>query len=104
MKKEIIPHLSFRVATYEDIQYMLHKSIENDSFDGLMLRKYPSLKEKLEGVKDKDERKGIEKKFFIDTLSQNKEESKEKALLFQKEWDKIEVGVMKAFSDIVEQE
>ena len=104
MKKEIIPHLSFRVAKYEDIQYMLHKSIEEDIFDGAVLRKYTSLKEKLEGVTDKDKRKEIEKSFFIDTISQNKKELEEKAVLFQEEWDRFEEGVMKTLSDIVEQE
>lgn len=103
-ENNVIPHCTFRPAKLEDIFYMLHKTVENNMFDGMIYKVYPELRELLSDTGDEEERKNIENRFFSEVLAEEQESLQKSTLLFQKEWDLIEAKVVETLSGIVEQE
>jgi hypothetical protein len=100
----MIPQVKFQISRIDEtLDVIMHflNSNEGSHNQDQIFEKYPLLEEKLRGVEE-DKKREIVKNFF------NKFETKNKKIFelilneFQKEWDKINNGIMKALEEVNE--
>ena len=106
MKPKKYPKVEFKPASLEHIIGLINNFLNPRkgewNWSHFILSKYPLLDKKLKNVKEISKRKKITRLFFRQFLLKNKNLIKNKAVLFQKEWDKINDEYMKILPLVLE--
>jgi hypothetical protein len=108
MAGKIIPKVKFSVAprdkTFPPIHYFLNPPKWDWDWSGAIYSNYPQLKVKLMDVKNKTQRRKIEYAFFKETFQKERPQLEKRSKQFQRDWDKINDGVMRVLSEVVEED
>ena len=103
-----IPKVEFSVVPLDKIFSLIHyllNPVKGDwDWSNAIYKNYPELKDKLQNIKDKKERKEIEYHFFTEVFNKERIELEKRAKIFQREWNKINDDIMLVLSKVIEQE
>lgn len=102
-----LPKVEFSVVplnkTFSLIHHFLNPGKGDWNWSGFIYQHYPGLENKLKKIKEMKERREIEHDFFKKVFDKEKIEMGKKEKIFQREWNKINDGIMLALSKVVEQ-
>ncbi|GEM_PF-567628 len=103
-----IPKVEFSVPPLDEYFSVLHSFLNPKKggwdWSKVIYRGYPQLKQKLKDVKDEKSRKKKEYQFFKEIFEKERPFLEKSAKHFQREWNKINDGIMLVLSKVVEQD